>query len=551
MLAIFLTVFRAVVIPVQFQDTEFTYGQEDLHQVIDKASQYLDTQFRGSMTFEFTLASPVTLSHKRVWYGANAKDIHDQHIPDAVVEACRASDEEIDFSTLDGDGDGKIDCVVLLTAGMSESDGAGSDSIWPQQGFLSGTQSELELDGVTADPFITITELKSDYGIKPRLCGIGDLCHELMHIFGVPDFYDTDGEASGLGKGLWKSLSLMDYGNRNDGGRTPPNFSAVEMDMLSLGKCDTVSAGRYTLSPIDRDGRYLKILSPLEGEYFLLECREASGWDKHIGGEGLLVYHIDRSEPDYSAFWETNRVNAVADRQGACILAAPETSDVSEVFFPRPGRTSITSDSSPALAFHDGMTSSFAISGISRTESGEVSFNVSEPVVIKEINAFQDAAIISWILGGGAAKGNTTITWYRGDEELGSETVFGADTHTIEHLKPGTSYRVRLSVNTVEGDVCSFTARFKTKAFMDDIKPYIYLRSADRGPDGSFLRGARIPLRIFNVIDAEETEWTFDGLPAVTGPDGFFTVEKSGRLKAKVYHSDGSMDIIIKDIVVK
>lgn len=551
-LAIILSVFRIVVIPVQFQDKEFTYGPESINPLLGRATQYLDDQFRGTRTFEFTLAAPVTLKHSMDWYGANSLKIHDARINEAVIEACKACDNDIDFSAFDNDEDGKVDCIAILTAGPSESDGAGEDAIWPQQGRLADTQSTFQIDGKTADTFVAFTEIKSDYGKNPRLGGIGDLCHEILHLFGLPDFYDTDGETGGLSVGLWKSTSMMDSGNRNDSGNTPPNLNAIEMDILKLGRCDTLSRGHQTLSPIIDGGRYLKIPGKSADEFFLLECRKAEGWDKYIGGSGLLVYHVDRSEPEYSEFWKSNMVNADASRPGACIVAAdPDADAVSKVFFPRPGKTAITSDINPAIRFHDGNLSPFAITDIRLTGEGLVEFMVSEPVAIQEINAFQDAAIVSWALDSETDPRSARLAWYLDGEKLCEIVAPAAGTYTIEHLSPQTEYEIRMSVRTKSGEPCSLSRIFKTKTFRKDIKPFIYLRSADRNPDGSFIRGARIPLRIFNVIDAEKTEWSFDGRPAAVGPDGFFIIEKDGRLKAKVYHSDGNVDIIIKDVIVR
>lgn len=547
-----LSVFRIAVIPAQFQDTGFTYSPGDFRPVLDRAEQYLNDQFRGGMTFEFTLASPVTLRHGISWYGANPSGAHDQGIYEAVTEAVKASGSEIDFSQFDNDGDGTVDCIALLTAGLSESDGAGEDAIWPQQGWLHEKQAEFSIGGKTADAFIAFTELKSDLGRNPRLAGIGDLCHELLHILGLPDFYDVNGETSGLSKGLWATTALMDSGNRNDDGRTPPNLGAIELECLGLGQCDTLGTGEYTLSPIDRDGRYLKIVGDIKDEYILLECREAKGWDAFIGGSGLLAYHVDRSEPDYSAFWAGNTVNADASHPGAFILeAAPEADNVSKVFFPQPGHTALTSQTHPAMGFKDGSMSPLAITGITKEPDGCVSFKVTEPVRIKEITVFQDAAIISWELDTATKDGWRKVSWYRDGIRIGSAEVAGCDSFTIEHLDPQTEYKVSVSITTAEGAPCAAYAPFKTKTFRKEIHPYIYLRDSDRHPDGSFNRGARIPLRIFNVIDAEATEWTFEGHPIATGPDGYFTITESGRLKAKIYHGDGTVDLIIKDIVVQ
>ena len=44
--------------------------------------------------------------------------------------------------------------------------------------------------------------------------------------------------------------------------------------------------------------------------------------------------------------------------------------------------------------------------------------------------------------------------------------------------------------------------------------------------------------------------WTFDGSPVAVGADGWYTVTRSGALKAVVTYPDGTTDVMLKNIVV-
>ena len=127
-LAILLTAFRAVVIPVQFQDREFVYGENDIKRMLTKAETYLDTQFRASVSFSFDLAATVTLSHDSSYYGWNGERGHDYLIHEALIQACTNS-PDVDFSLYDNNSDGTVDGVILLAAGPSESDGTDPDEL--------------------------------------------------------------------------------------------------------------------------------------------------------------------------------------------------------------------------------------------------------------------------------------------------------------------------------------------------------------------------------------------------------------------------------------
>ena len=93
---------------------------------------------------------------------------------------------------------------------------------------------------------------------------------------------------------MWGRTSIMDRGNMNNEGRTPPNLNAVERHILGLSAPDTLYAGQYTLQPVNVSGRYMYSPADADGEYFLFECREASGWDAYIGGFGRVKYHIKK-----------------------------------------------------------------------------------------------------------------------------------------------------------------------------------------------------------------------------------------------------------------
>ena len=79
----------------------------------------------------------------------------------------------------------------------------------------------------------------------------------------------------------------------------------------------------------------------------------------------------------------------------------------------------------------------------------------------------------------------------------------------------------------------------------------IKLNYASRSEDGSFAAGTKIPLKIINGQNIEETKWFFNTKPVTLDENSKWTITQSGELKAEVYFSDGNKTIIYKEITVK
>ena len=364
--ALLAEVFRAVVIPVEFSDVSFKDKQSGVFFKTSTATSYFNDQFSPSRTFSFTVLNTVRLPRGYASYGVNSSSVKDLYIGQLVREAVELSGTNL--SSYDNDSDGAVDIVYIITAGSSESDGAGADHIWPRQGRLSERGEAFSYFGKTIDSFAVCTESSS-----PAV-----FCHEFAHQFGLMDMYDTDGSGSGgTAKGLWGSLSVMDKGISESSDRLPPNFCAVELDQLGLGTRISFTTGAFRLRPLSVRKEYMRIDTDTEGEYYLLECRKAEGWDRGIGGSGLVIYHIDRSENNswYSDLyvrnlsalerWQYNQVNCRPDRPCAQVVTAiPGAANVSKVFFPQPGHTVFASDTDPSFRYWNGSASQYAIDDI-------------------------------------------------------------------------------------------------------------------------------------------------------------------------------------------
>lgn len=554
MLFIFLQAIRMIVLPAEFSDREFITTREELEAKVAKTQTYFNEQLGDKMSLTLELGPVVKLSQSSSYYGANYADRKDILLHEAVMEACRLADPEIDFN-----GVGNI---VLITAGISESDGAAAEMIWPQHARLSDYSESLRLDSWAIDSFCVATELTSDAGENPRPAGISVLCHEIGHALGLYDMYDSDGEGSGgLSSELWGTGLMGNIANMGDSS-LPPNFNALDFELLGLGDCDTLKQGKYVLEPIHKSRRYLKVPCENEGEFFLIECRDAEGWDAELEGSGLLIYHIDRSDneaghSDYygttlsaAQRWEKSQINANPSHQCAYIVSAdPQATSQAGIFFPQSGHDSFGSDTQPAFRFWNGQTSELAITDIFKRGDGSVSFTAAVPVAISNTAIFQDAMILQWEI---ADHFNSPlgflIEWTDGDESWSAEVDGKARSYTIEGLKPQRGYSYKLTLRLSESNIYSTKGSFVTKYYRHDSYPYIYLGSADRLADGSFQYGSSIPLRVFNAPSAREVKWYFDGNRIYADEDGFYRITRAGQLKAEIWYEDGESEVIIKEI---
>ena len=550
--------YRVAVLPVEFSDIGFEDKAADVDNKVNRAQVYFNDQFHPHRNFSFELLPTVRLPRNMAWYGSNTTSGKDERIGSAVREACTQSGGS--FSVYDNDGDGYIDIVCLITAGGSEAEGDGVFCIWPQQGYMHDRGGTFSIGGKTVDCFM----------VCPGKSGLGTFCHEFAHHFGLQDLYDTDNNGSGgTTKGVWGSVSLMDRGLENNGGDTPPNFCAIELEQLGIGNPVEAGEGVITLRPVSRSKEYLRLESDVPDEYFLLECRDRSGWDAFSGGAGLLVYHIDRSSnnswySDYyrrnlsaSERWQNNQVNCRPDHQCARIVeAVPNSASLETVFFPQEGRTSLASDTDPAFRFWSGTTSSQAVCGIEKLSDGSIRFRIITPISIEDNSVFQDAAILNWSTDPSLSVKECQVSWSTVSSQSGSgsatvqPTEEGRFSLIIEGLSPATSYRTVIKAVCQDGAVYSETVSFTTKSSQKGVRPFIYLNVEGRLPDGSFQTGSKLPLRVYNAQEALKVEWYFDEEKISADASGFWRPLRSGTLKARVYYEDGSTDVIIKQIRV-
>ncbi len=571
---------RCLVLLAEFKDVKMSFTQERFENLMNtgesSVKNYLNDQFLGRYEFTFDVAPIVTLSQTHQYYGKNSNG-KDSRAAEAVAEACRlAAANGTDFSIYDTDNDGKVDDILLFYAGKDESEGGGDDCIWSHAWKLGAANIKLTLNGKVIDSYAATSELSLRSSGKYQFKTIGTICHEYSHSLGLADMYDTDyGGSGGEADGLWKSTALMDKGNFNNDGRTPPYYNAIDRDMLGIGQCEELKEGHYVLEPINLNGRFLRMDTANEGEYYLIECRTNTGWDIYTRCKGLAIYHIDKSanltgyspvyERDASAAerWTSNEVNCRPQHQCADMIESlDKANDISQIMWPYGKNNSFTPQSSPSFTLWDGSGSPLSITDILQI-GDNVSFNVvksesanPEKAIDIRRDIYQDTAIIQWKTDvPGSTSPAFMLIGEKGKSETGEMTVNafepGKYAIRLEGLKPATTYTMKIhyEASGVKGEVVN--VQFSTKKIYREGYPFIFLNTVKRNEDGSFPAGSMLPLVLLNANKFKAVEWYMDDRSIVADKNGYFKLTRSCKIKAVILYIDGSKEIIEKSMRVK
>ena len=296
---------RGLIILVNYSDVKFKTNndsafyvrianEEGFHEgnFVGSMYDYFYAQSEGQFLLTFDIVGPVTMPEKQSYYGSNDALGNDKHPEEMVSEAINQVKELVeDWKQYDWDDDGYVDQVYVVYAGQGEADGGAATTIWPHAWNLeySGVGSVAVGDGLKVSSYACGSELSGG----GQIGGIGTMCHEFSHCLGYPDFYDID-YSGGQGMDEW---DLMDAGSYNGNGFRPAGYTSYERWVVGWREPIELNTGKSKVENMKglQDGGdfYVMYNDGHPDEYFLLENRTRSGWDKGIPGSGLLIVHVD------------------------------------------------------------------------------------------------------------------------------------------------------------------------------------------------------------------------------------------------------------------
>lgn len=392
------------VVMVGFPDSTLRYGPESARFFLfdttgatptGSVPDYFDWASGGRFRFRAEVIGAVTLPNPINYYTNDAYGLNVLSTPNnnwgLVRDAVIAAEPLVDWNRYDRDGDGFVDMLWILHAGLGAeltgnrrnfySNTARLGSGWSFGGvletgdLLNGSLTQK----VRVDRFAVLPEMS---GFQPgSLSEIGVYCHEFGHALGLPDLYDTSalGGAANVGPGNWSLMSTGTYGGDGLSPEYPVHPGA--WPSLYLGWGGAVRPTRdsvMTLSPVHAGGEIAEIAfqGQSDTEHFLVESRERTGFDRNLPSRGLVLYQVD--EAVIGARIGSNRVNS-GPTPGLRLVEADGDGDLQfganrgDASDPLPGALGITrldDDTRPSLRSISGAVTSLVIDEVELVPGG-------------------------------------------------------------------------------------------------------------------------------------------------------------------------------------
>jgi len=314
-----------------------------------------------------------------------------------VAEIAALADPDFDYAQYDNDGpdnvpnsgddDGYVDGIIVVYSGCGAEWGEGNNNLWPHMSSLSSYQYETNDAGANGSNIIVST-----YAVCPELAGGGDCytdiirpigvyAHEFGHVLGLPDLYDrdaSDGNSEGLGEWcLMASGSWMGWA-----GDTPAHMSSwckIQMGWIEPTVVDN-NTNNVQIAQLVTSPSTLKIWEDDYNwsRYFLIENRQAVGFDSELHGPGLLVYHVDENRGYGPNAWSSGSVNDNEQNKLVDLEEADGDNDLDnesnrgdngDPFPGTSGNTTFNDNSNPSTTRNDGSETGISLTNISNPDS--------------------------------------------------------------------------------------------------------------------------------------------------------------------------------------
>lgn len=306
-----LEYYKNVINGKDFSDEEEGY--------VGSVRDYFLAQSNGQFELDFDVVGPVTMSKNYGYYGNDGAYQKDEKVYEMIKEACDGIQDKVNLKDYDWDGDGEADQVFFLYAGLGQASGGSAGTVWPHEselrywpcGVLSYSTGKI-------NTYACANELQPETQGSSRYisAGIGTICHEFSHCLGFADMYDTT-SSGGYGMSVF---DVMDQGSYNGNGFVPCNYTAFEriyagwVEAIELESPATVK----DMKSVSDYGRpFIMYNYKNTNEYFLMENRQNTGWDKGLyGSNGLLIVHVNY----VPSRWANNSVNSSAEKIQCCTV---------------------------------------------------------------------------------------------------------------------------------------------------------------------------------------------------------------------------------------
>ncbi len=315
---------KILVIPMEFKDVKFKNSNSNYEELLERTKEYYELNScyekeKRGITIEYKITDKVVSQYDMKHYATSGiSELNDEDVSsdEMAKEAVQILEKNgFKFEEYDNNGDGIIDHLVIIHAGIGQEENIDEGFIWSHSWEIQN--NGVEVGKVRALNYVTV----------PENTGLGVLVHELGHDFGLPDLYDTS--MTNQGAGDW---DVMASGSENFKkgqyvGECPCNLSAWSREFLGWCDIEEVDESKelvfkntngisnvYKVYLKDKYGRENK------SEYYLLEYRRKINYDESLPGEGILIWHIDEDIIQENFF--INYLNSDSRKMGIGLVQA-------------------------------------------------------------------------------------------------------------------------------------------------------------------------------------------------------------------------------------
>lgn len=319
--------YKGLVILVNFNDRQFSRGNEQAHTFYDKMMNmegfstdydkyYGKQNYTGSMRDyfydnsygqfvpEFDVIGPIDIDRSQYYINGV------ENTYKLMKEILAQVDDEVDYTKYDSDGDGVMDMVYVIYAGYASHYQDNDERlIWPHAGSMGDEYGDATPvhDGIKMGRFAASAEIFGWHDDGDLvLDGIGVIVHEFSHVLGFMDHYDTSGGWQEH-PNYWDIMSAGCYSD--DINRTPCGFNSFEKHAAGFNEPLDITdmAGEHiTMQATETSTDACMIRSLQNHVSYFMENRQADKWDKNLPGHGMLVWRVDSIRPEY---WQYNYIN--------------------------------------------------------------------------------------------------------------------------------------------------------------------------------------------------------------------------------------------------
>ncbi|MFE2266629.1 M6 family metalloprotease domain-containing protein [Streptomyces griseosporeus] len=353
---------RVVVVLADFADRPMTADKEHFEKLFFSLGElphgsvrdYYRQVTHGLVDIVGEVVGPVRMPQKLSWYANDnfgiGRPTGQPRAQFLARDAAVSADPLINYAPYDNDGNGFVDAFLVQHAGPGGEATGNPRDLWSHKWVLP---TPYNADGGRIYGYLTI----------PEDAKIGVCAHELGHLlFGFPDLYDVDGSSEGVG-----NFCLMGAGSWGGGGDVPTHPSAwCKIQQGWARAVDVTRDGMLSIPDVKQgfEAYRLRTDGMPEGEYFLLENRQQTGYDSSLPCPGLDVWHIDDNQPD-----NTNEhhymVGLVQADNRHDLEIAKNRGDAGDAYPGSTGNTAFSPSSHPGSQSYTGADTGVSVTDIS------------------------------------------------------------------------------------------------------------------------------------------------------------------------------------------